>query len=683
MHHRPNQEKYFYTALQKYREEQLESYLAGADGATFVTNDHHVAIDNKSSTLQPLVTSKSQFSILNNEHLSRSTLPERATSSASYDPFRASRRPSIAAEESNYLSVTIHGRSSAQSPTRSQVASKRRPVSRLETLRGEGRRSSRVFSSASLRPSSIAPSLAGSRHSVISRQSLVSSVSKNSLSRSVIVVPVVQKRGVDFGRVRRSSTASALPTPNQAKQRPSSKRAVKYESSPNLAVPSSPPAAGIVVKSRKEGRRPIQYRQVNIAKEEQKNRKRRTDSQLIASEARQVSTELEKLCQEVFYRDSTDLSDHTSNNSHAPYESPPSSLSNRGSFTAATTSKAILTPMAKHAKSRPAAETPNTFITRELLETRRRLAEKYGSDETVQTEAYHDLMSHLDSLLQPGAAFVPDPRPSASDGNYLPHLPVISEEERSELEDSRTSQGQYGRNHQANKHQAHDIYSIRTVAPSSPPQIKPLVIRKNSNDSGSSKQSMERNPSKPANSGVQIRRKPTPPAALELRTIVEEDRPLATAEQGGIALKKENWFKRRLMKRDASNASRERSWEDLDDRQHPKSSLITSRSKRSPAPGPISPSSADSTQDTINVLRGKRPGFLKFFSRKSKQSEKAYTGKFLGSSLSNLLTYFVRRGRRCKQLKYPCIVQWHPPRQTVHTSTRWPHHRPYPAYSPW
>jgi len=392
-----------------------------------------------------------------------------------------------------------------------------------------------------------------------------------------------------------------------------------------MAARSSPPAADIVVKSRKEGRRPVQPRPGDIVAEEARAKKRRTDSQIIATEARQVSTELEKFCQEVFYRDSVDLSDHTSSTSHAQYESPPSSLSNRGSFTAANTGKAIMTPMTKHVKPRPAAETPNTFITRELLETRRRLAEKYGNDEALQTEAYHDLMSYLDSLLQPGTAFVPDTRRTASDGNYLPHLPVISEEGRSELDDSRMSQGQYGRSYQGNKHPPYDPYSIRTVVPSSPPQIKPLVIRKNSSDSGSSKRSDESGPGKSAMPGGQVKRKPTPPAALVLGTITEEGRP-PTAEQGGIPLKKENWFKRRFMNRDASNGSRERSWEDLDDRQQLRASPTTTRSKRSPAPGPMSPASVDSAQDANKGLRGKRPGFLRFFSRKSKQPEKAYTG---------------------------------------------------------
>jgi len=414
---------------------------------------------------------------------------------------------------------------------------------------------------------------------------------------------------------------------------------MKHESSPNMATPSSPIAAGIVVKSRKEGRRPVESRPADIAREAERAKKRRTDSQIIANEARQVSTELEKFCQEVFYRDSTDLSEHTSSTSHAQYESPPSSLSNRGSFTAANTSKAIMTPMAKHAKPRPVAETPNTFITRELLDTRRRLAEKYGNDETVQTEAYHDLMSHLDSLLQPGTAFVPDTRRSASDGNYLPHLPVISEEGRSELDDSRLSQAQHGRAYQDNKHQPHGHYSIRPVAPSSPPQIKPLVIRKNSSDSGSSRRSEGSGPNKLV---IQVTRKPTPPEASSLGTITEEGR-LMTAEAETFPLKKENWFKRRFMNRDASSGTREHSWEDLDDRQQARSSPTTTRSKRSPAPAPMSPASVDSMQDANKVLRGKRPGFLKFFSRKSKQTERAFAGMLpYESVVRNSLTHSVR-----------------------------------------
>jgi len=614
---RPNQEKYFYSALQKHREEQLENYLANVepDAVSQSVNDrHHAKRDPSPQKLSALRSTRSQFSILNNEHLSRSTLPERPGSSASYDPYRASRGQSVRDDKNdNYLSATVHAQNSRQSLGKSVAGTIRRPASRIEALKTQHRRPSSVASSVSLRPASLAPSHTSSRQSM-SRYSR-KSTSRTSLTKQGVVKPNAYKRGVEFNHIRRSSTLSAMvttPLPRSQSQSPSKLRQM---SSPNVNVPSSPPTGGIAVRSRKEGRRPLLP----------PPRKQRTDSQIIATEARQVSTELERFCEEAFFRDSAATSERTSSTTNAPYDTPPSSLSNRGSFKATKPAPSQMTP-AQNARPRPVAETPNTFIARELLETRRRLADKYASSESNQGAAYHEVMAHLDSLLQPGNAFAADGRRAVSDGRAFDHLPVISEEGRSDADDLRSSQDRQGglsymrgpSNEQAN--------TIRMVAHSSPPQIKPLVIRKNSSESGDSRRSDEHDVGqqqaiRPTNYAT---RKPTPTTTLVLGTIAEEAASPTTSQH--THNKKENWFKRRFAGRAISSGSRERSWEDLDDRQQPKQILGWSRARRSPASGMLSPSSNENSQNFPNALHGKRPGFLKFFTRKRRPVEETSIG---------------------------------------------------------
>ena len=580
-----------------------------------INDRHHAKGGPVPQELSALRSTKSQFSILNNEHLSRSTLPERPESSASYDPYRASRAHSLRDEKNdNYLNVTVHARHSRQSLSKSVHGTIRRPASRIEALKSQNRRPSSVASSVSLRPASLAPSHTSSRQST-SRYSR-KSTSRTSLTKTSVVKPNMYKRGVEFNHIRKSSTLSAMVTKPLPRSRSQSPSKLRQMPSPNVNVPSSPPVGGIPIRSRKEGRRPLLP----------PPRKQRTDSQIIATEARQVSTELERFCEEAFFRDSAATSERTSSTTNAPYDTPPSSLSNRGSFKATKPAPSQMTP-AQNARPRPTAETPNTFIARELLETRRRLADKYASTESNQGAAYHEVMAHLDSLLQPGQAFSGDGRRAASDGRAFDHLPVISEEGRLDADDLRSSHDREGgmsymrgtANEQAN--------TIRMVAHSSPPQIKPLVIRKNSSESGGSRRSDEHDlrqqqVSRPTNYAS---RKPTPTTALILGTIAEEAASPTTSHH--TQHKKDNWFKRRFAGRAISSGSRERSWEDLDDRQQPKQILGWSRARRSPASGMLSPSSNDNSQNFASALHGKRPGFLKFFTRKRRPTEDASTGK--------------------------------------------------------
>ncbi|KAF1812476.1 Pkinase-domain-containing protein [Eremomyces bilateralis CBS 781.70] len=112
-----NIEKYFYLRLMESREEQLENYAGYPDGISYSASDYHhlkpsyprspfippSSQSSQSSVSRP-VRSKSQYSILNDEHLkSRLSLHNNPSSEASYDPFRASRDPIEARKVSTEL----------------------------------------------------------------------------------------------------------------------------------------------------------------------------------------------------------------------------------------------------------------------------------------------------------------------------------------------------------------------------------------------------------------------------------------------------------------------------------------------------------------------------------------------------------------------------------------------------
>ncbi|KAF3046025.1 hypothetical protein E8E12_010447 [Didymella heteroderae] len=110
-----NQEKYFYSALQKYQQDQLENYQPSAHHPiTHSNSDHHHNVrhtptkaDIEQMPKQQHKRSQSGYSILNNEHMySKHSFYESPASEASYDPFRASRQP-ILPEKAPHQNFTV------------------------------------------------------------------------------------------------------------------------------------------------------------------------------------------------------------------------------------------------------------------------------------------------------------------------------------------------------------------------------------------------------------------------------------------------------------------------------------------------------------------------------------------------------------------------------------------------
>ena len=204
-------------------------------------------------------------------------------------------------------------------------------------------------------------------------------------------------------------------------------------------------------------------------------------------EARKVSSELGKICEEAFNRSSV-----SSNNvSQAKIgESPATSVS--------THRENLVVPLSNHLKDRPLPQPPaeslGSYTLRELAETRRRLLEHCQSAGSDFVPAYlTDVIAHLDGLMQPALRSDIGEKRSASDPNPASaknssHLAAITEEGNvvnspQEGQSSRSASDPLQSTKQVSFQDPSK--TIRLVSPEASshshlPSIQPLNIRKKS-----------------------------------------------------------------------------------------------------------------------------------------------------------------------------------------------------------
>lgn len=657
-HYSVNQEKYFYSALERHREEQLENYVGIGASITYSSSDyHHVKPIMEPDELPPIpatayIRTKSSFSIMNDDPTSYKPSPP--PSIGSYDPFRASRDHLV--NSKGEYNVTVRRRSSAHSRRLSNNKSlKCAPSLRVEALKKEQHRLLTGSSAQSLRRPSPSPRPRSSARRSQSRMSMSSSIYPSSPPGPIVKRPSsTHKRAVNFSHLRRSSTISAFPTQDSLLgaigSSPHPLRSTTPTTgfhTPHRPTPSSPTSKteDILPISRKEGLAGGRPR-ARLAKSQ-------IDSQVIDLEARKVSTELEKFCEEVFFRTSVASSNSgTVSQMKTSYETPPSSVSNRESLRSSYDhAVSALTQERLSLKSRPLpevpAESPNTFVVRELAETRKRLAERYGRDDSIQSPAFTNLLAHIDALLLPStnSDYNADTRriasaPETKSSDYLSYLPRINEETKTT--ESETNGIKYGWAVQGARASSESVVkphrtalsklTVRPVEQSSPPHIAPLVIRKvssTSTDGGSLQLRTERNPglytaSSGSNRSEHLRRASRSPSG-HLHTISEEStnaKEAAATKHDMQTGRKRSWFRRRLGATDQEDnratsklhisSSGDRSRSVLDD------PLTTSENP------PLSP---------IQGLPGKRPGFLAFLNKKRMpkpaQSRMVIGGQFM------------------------------------------------------
>jgi serine/threonine-protein kinase HSL1 (negative regulator of Swe1 kinase) len=479
---------------------------------------------------------QSGFSIKNAEHLtSRHSFYGVPASEASYDPFRASRDP-IVNPMSTYMNVIVHHRGNSNGSRRLHsgppLPSIRTSSLRVETLRrADSVRSSKRLS----RLSNTSSSLRSSRLNVSGRKSSRSSSRISVTSSQWLSSPPIasmrpsdmHKRGVQFSHLRRSSTASAL-TAQPEPDRPlyisnDCRKALTLISSlPSSPLSSSPAIRPYnVVRSRKE--------HGTVALPTLRTRKMRD----IDQEARKISTELEKACEEAFFRSSISSTARSlmTEKKEPPTETPPSSVYERSPYLKPkpVLDKAALanrplppTPLEKTKSSFQTTETPNAYTARELAEMRERLALKYQQEGASNQKYFNDVLRQLDSLMPPGPRFhhtgdgkrvLSAPQQSsnfmyAEEPSYLQVIPEEGRFADADVDFTHSEQPGPGKMSVAepSRHRFHPgnknfSETIRLVQPSSPPPSPsplpwaPLVIRKQSNNSSLSEEQRIRNAS--------------------------------------------------------------------------------------------------------------------------------------------------------------------------------------------
>ncbi|KAF2465924.1 Pkinase-domain-containing protein [Lindgomyces ingoldianus] len=641
-----NQEKYFYSALLRHREEQLENYAPSPNAVGYSNSDHHhhAKIDPSAGDLLQLPSNKhkrsqSAYSILNDEHLySKHSFYEPPSSDVSYDPFRASRDPIIPGQ-ALHRNVTVHrgGSDSESRRMRPVTALGHRTGSslRIQALKNSKQRSSNLSHNSSKRSTPSQRSSLAARRRSMSRSSMASSHWPS--SPPVIVRPgSIGRRGVNFSHLRRSSGSEASTTPYTPEQRRLTIRSRESGGSSTISPPPSlhvTPAARLVAKVA-----------VNPMVPRLRVRKPESPSKYIQSEARKVSCELEKVMEEAFNRSSMSETVRTSvtdqDGEPIGYETPPTSFSNRGSG-----ASTIATPnnraMLKNIQNRPLpplpSETPNTFLQRKLAETREELAKRLDEDPD-NTGHFEEVLEHLDRLMQPNTAGAKRASSAPTKSPECPGLlPVISEEVR----DSEDRFGTYSSNYRAvtdpirptlhGRRAMTEQQTIRVVE-NSPTSIAPLNIRKRS---GARSNPPPRTYQSVHNELLATRPNDGGPSRTVTPAVSEK-------KEATITKKKSSWFRRTTEEKERLSENQPRpetgarlmipeAWQSLDDRikpEHPASKMASGAfpglakhtSKQSGASSEFPMRNRNSTIAKGEGTGG-RKGFLGLFGKKAKEDK--------------------------------------------------------------
>ena len=482
----PTQERMFYNALIRFRDEQLENYQ-GQPLEYSASDYHHISTPVRKQTPNSRVQHgsqrRTQFSVKKPTHRRVDSIKEPKSSGTvgSYDPFRSPRNVRI--PEPEYAEVTIHRQSSGLSnstPAR-DIERPANPVAR-DDFEDEEPPSS-PFSV--VRNKKVKGTSVKSFHSKMSQASSRRGVATTHTPRSAS-----HKRNVSFHHIRHRSQGSAA---SRSKQAPPKQTVPRTQIS--QASPQMPTEASILSERHGSPGLPAQPTVVRGAGAAVKNApqiKKIRDSDFIwKDEARQVSNELSKICEEAF--NGSSMSTGCTTSACGGTETPATSVS----LASPENSQYHITAATKLV-GRSLPETPNSSAAN-LAETRRKLIEHSKSEGSDVVPAHIcGVISQLDRLIEEDAvrqsekqdrddlnslrdSFV---KPSGEAG----HLPMISEEfnqsnenqnrathEKSEQKSISRSPG---KNHAINRNRG----TIRMVPESSVrsiAEVKPLNIRKN------------------------------------------------------------------------------------------------------------------------------------------------------------------------------------------------------------
>lgn len=490
-----NHEKLFYAALLKHREENLENFVGDVDSMGYSASDYHHSRPSQTVGCPPLPGAKatrtqSQYSILNDEHLRVShSFAGPPPSVSSYDPYRASRNP-IVGPAADYMNVTVH-RQNTTSTGRTTRGIRHQGDKRIEAFRQSNRASTHTASSLvrSGRSRSSMP------RSSISRASMASSHWPSSPPVVATMRPSeLHKRGVSFSHLRRTSTSSAMAhSGSQKSKSPLSSRFSQKIRKSIAASLASPQALGTSS--------PSTYADQQITSRKTKDsglampliKAKHPDGPNvnIRNEIRKHSAELEKACEEAFFRSSvgSSLSATTSIfEKRRSLETPPTSFTvQEPELPDGNVTSLANLPLA-------AKDTPNSYLSKTLEETRHKLA-AYKANPEESTAKFEEVLRMLENIMPPVNSATEGGRTSSAPGAIsleYAGLPMITEE--SDPRDSRDGPNWQRAVTTPRAKDRHEDQTIRMVQPSSPVTVAPLSIRKRQHDVNPSESSPKKTP---------------------------------------------------------------------------------------------------------------------------------------------------------------------------------------------
>ena len=459
----------------------------------------------------PLPRSKSQFSILNNEHLLSKESPHIPSSSCgSQDPFKVSSN-SREAFDAVHNETRNHKKSSTGNHRRTvgSAAVSKRPTSlRKDTLQRRSRRSSMASTPSLGHQGSAADGSGGTAFPETSSPATrTSSAIPSSPPCVVHVRKSSYKRGVSFTHSRRSSIVStfantALPVSSREASIPKVPSINLDEqgisSGRNLPRIAPPPNAGSTLQSKKRtisNRKQVASQTYHV----------RDVERHIENETRRISNELKVDCDTAFNGSSVTSSTRTAI-AEKPnlYDTPPSSVSNRSSYPDNGAYRKVSTRINQDTYAdRPLPplpqDTPKTVVLRELEGTRKELNARYSHRGSAFLSEFDDVFSKFDSLLESSRSkaenadyFLSAPAGDTDKVELTSALPAISENQILSS-DTAFSSNEWSRDKNFKSHAQDELRrtkplsggsyidpkTIRVIKASSPPSpVLPLNIRK-------------------------------------------------------------------------------------------------------------------------------------------------------------------------------------------------------------
>lgn len=450
----------------------------------------------------------SQYSILNEKTQPQQShnyqrQPSMAETERSYDPYRTSRNQ-ITRGQADRARITVRrGPSGSQEHRVSRTSLNRRVMSRASVHH---------YSAVARVQQADIHSLASSPREMRNPSRIQSSIkarsmsrggSRRSLSHNVVVhASTSYRRGVSFAQLKKptSSLNQGQRAPEKELSALSNLHERYIQDGPGQASPTPQPSLAadspqsavstVIVRSRKDPA---------VDEEETPQRKERPTSYYWKEDARQVSSELEKVCDEAFNRYSRASTTITGiiDTPERDTSSPATSIGIHADRYAPVDAGRMAGRSSLQDRPLPlppAYEHLGTFTYQELARTRA-LLQKRAAD-TSLTGYFDDIIAHLDRLMQPSALRLPDmDRRSTSAPGERPNISHGHHDEFEQL----LSRGPFGHrstsepvtrsftNHLSLQRYDLDSRSTARAVAESPDQkpispTKPLTIKKKRSD---------------------------------------------------------------------------------------------------------------------------------------------------------------------------------------------------------